>query len=454
MIDLVLITGIIVPDALADHEYSSPWVYSVPIASLYDRFSSEYNVKILIPDILKRDYDIPEARVYAMSMYYSEIIEARKIINKIKEKYPNSAVVVGGYYATFFPDDLKKYIPNVDHAICGDGISEISDILKEHEIQNLHTVENRERNVTASSVLDKNAYLFLDWEKIENNLYCDLDSKWVTTAEGCLYSCSFCTNKMIKGTTYREIDPIINDINKYLQHNPESRINFTEPLFSARTKFHRQYIKNLLDRVYNETNIAKKNEIGIFCRISDFDDEFISILSKYKDKFVFAIYAGIDNLNDEILTDMKKCETKESVFAYMEKISKLDFISSLCTNIIIGTPKDSEEKFFENLENTKKIYSLYRDSSVRLKITSTVLWLLPGSQYYAEKEKYPEIFIQSNNIDDLIQMVPVDDRLQMNIGMNTDRFKKYYEYRNIFNDEIRPIRRELDVLRAARAKKD
>ena len=139
MIDLVLITGIIVPDALADHEYSSPWMYSVPIASLYDRFSSEYNVKILIPDILKRDYDIPEARVYAMSMYYSEIIEARKIINKIKEKYPNSAVVVGGYYATFFPDDLKKYIPNVDHAICGDGISEISDILKEHEIQNLHT---------------------------------------------------------------------------------------------------------------------------------------------------------------------------------------------------------------------------------------------------------------------------------------------------------------------------
>ncbi len=449
MIDLLLIAGIITPDALGKDEYLNPYTYSVPVASLYEALKDSYSVKVLIPDVIKTDYlnHLPEARVYGISVSYPEMTELKKIVLYIRAKYPNSKIVLGGQYPTAFQADVFSYL-EVDYVVLGNGIEAMRGILEGRLTKNVSTPSLKgdvvfdRTEVISSSILDNGAYVGIDWNEIEKNSLCDKESKWVVTSHGCLFNCGFCTNKCFSNQKilYRNMDRIINDINLYLEDNADSRIFLTEPLFSANNRLHRQYANELLNRVYNETPITVKNQLGIFCRMGDMNDEFIELLEKYSDKLYYNLLVGVDNFNDDILLDMKKHETKKGLLKSFEKIKNVQSINSLTGNIILGTPKDSNDIFNENVEDTYKLYRSYADSHINIKMSATTLWLLPGSQYYIDRNMYSNIYITDKNIDKQIQFVELDGNVEMNVGLQPEWFTKFQRHKYEYHKILRKIK--------------
>ena len=452
MIDLLILTGFSTPDATGLDEYYNPSTYTTSIAYLYDYFIDKLSVKIFIYDITRDVNKIPEARFYAISMLYTESIEIRNITNYIKNKYINSKIIIGGKYPTFFYNDVFRNISSCDYIVRGSGIESVKNLIfNDFEDQFVlsrqkNTAEiNYDRNeITKSSIFDRTAFYELDWNKVESNILCDKKSNWIITSEGCLYNCSFCTNRSFsqQKISHRNLDDIVLDINNLLKNIPDAKIFLTEPLASANNRVHRSYIDSLFYRIYNETSISLKNSIGIFVKLLDINTEFMNIFNKYSDKIKIVFMIGTDNFNDVILKDMKKIDTYDNIKQKFSLIKNYDFVESIVSNIILGTPKDSKQIFLDNLEKTQKLYNEYKDSHIHLKFSATVLWLLPGSEYYKNRNQYP-MFINSNKIDDQIKFYTINDRLEVSIGLRENWFREFQEYKNIYHQELRRINKRV-----------
>lgn len=447
MIDLLLVSGLITPDALGDTEYFTPFTYTVPVASIYESLKDDYSIRVFIPDVTRDIYKIPEAKVYGLSITFPEMVEAKKIIQHIRSKYPASKIVVGGEYASAFEKDVFEFL-GVDYVVRGNGVEAMRHIMRGETYANVSTprasgtVISDRSEISSSSILDKEAFVGIDWEGVKNNVYCDNEFRWIVTNSGCLYNCTFCTNKSFSGQKikYGNIDRAIRDINLHLEENPKSRIFLTEPLFSARIKSHREYAFKMFERMYNETLIAKGNDVGVFCRLSELDDELLGLFEKYSDKFSYSLLVGIDNFSDTILDDMKKHETKAGLLNAFDRLKDKSYINSICGNIILGTPKDTEAVYQENLETTYDLFKMYKDSSTSLKFSATALWLLPGSQYYADRNLYGDIYIADPDISKQIRIVDVDGEPAMNIGLQDEWFVKHYRQKKDYHSELRNLK--------------
>lgn len=449
MIDILFISGIVTPEALEEDEYFNPYVYSIPIASLYEHFKNKMSTKIFIPDVIKRGYleKIPESKIYAITFTYPEFIEVCKIVKYIRNKYPEAKIVIGGQYATTFD---KKTIDTTecDYVIRGDGINAMEAIISNTELPLNVTTSYKSGDfilnhydLPVSMILDKEAYYGLDWNKIYNNVKYDGHYKWVITAKGCYYNCSFCTNNSASGgrIIYRDDDLIIKDLIKTLEHDPEAQIFLSEPLASGRGQ-HRKYLSNLMDRIYNETPITKENKLGLFTRFADFTEDFAEIFEKRRDKLSVNLMIGLDNFNDKILDDMNKKTNKKEMLEKFELIKNYKSMSNVVANIIFGTPGYSKDVFEENIEETYKVYKSYDGSDTRIRLSANPLWLLPGSTYYSKRYQHPDIFITDEDIYKQIRYTILDNKIQLVIGLQHEWFVQAKRDSNQFIKEISRLR--------------
>lgn len=428
MIDLLLISGI-VSTARNKKNYLYPVTQSIPIASIYEKLKEKYLIKIFIPSLIENYLHlIPEAKIYGFSICYHEMIEFKKILNFIKNKYPNSIIVVGGQYPSLFEKQVFDYVDSIDYIVKGNSVDAMTAILEKKLVENISTkhysgkiIFNRE-DVFASFIEDKNAYWGLNWNDYNNNPYCHNSERWIVTHSGCLYNCSFCTNDHYtnKKILYRDLNRIIKEINEALTIDNNMMIMLTEPTFNSKNNLYRKKTNELLNRIYHETSFTSKNNLGIFCKVSDIDENFIENLSLYKDKINYTLVLGIENFDNDILKDMNKFDTKENIISVLENLKKYPFIRNISSNIILGTPKDTIEKFYMNYETTHNLYKSFDDSHINLDINSGILWLLPGSKYYQDRHLYREIFVFDENYEKQIQYID-----EYNIGLTQEWFEKW-----------------------------
>lgn len=445
MLDLLLITGIIKPSSTTSLNYLYPFTYSVPVASIYETLKEKYAIKVFIPEIIGKNYleMLPESRVYGFSISYFEMPEARNIVEYIRIKYPDSKIVFGGQYSTVFYQDVFKYA-SPDYVVRGNGVFAIDNILSGKHYANVCTPNSPcenifDRNeVVSSSILDKDAYVGISWGAVESNPLCYQNERWVVTNHGCPYDCSYCTNKTHSNQRiiYRSIDNIIKEIDYYSKQDDELLISLTEPEFNIKSKQYREYVFTLLNRIYHETSFSKKNTLSFFVRISDVDDEFIEMIRKFKNKISYDFVVGVESFNNDVLANMNRRDTKERMFDFFNRVKDLPFVRQVSGSLIFGTPKYSDAVFQENVEETQKLYSMYKNSPVILELSASPLYLIPGSRYYEERGLHKDLYIQDGDIDKQIQLLKVDEDVVMNAGLKEDWFIKAYRHRVEYQNEI------------------
>lgn len=448
MLDILLITGILRSTFADRDDYLYPFTYSVPIASIYESLKHKYSIRVLTQPALSNYLEfIPESRVYAFSVSYFEMPQAKEIVQHIRGRYPEAKIVFGGQYPTTFYSDVFEYA-DPDFIVRGNGVAAIDNILQNNICGNImakgtYCDEFLSRDeISASVVSDKEAFIGIDWDAVDNNPKCFKGERWVVTNNGCIYNCSFCTNRAHSGQRiiYRNMDDIVREIGEFTAADENVIISLTEPEFNTKTPQHRKYVRDLLDGIYHKTSFSKKNSLTVFCKMADIDDEFIGILDAYKDKISYNLLAGFESFNNGILSDMGKNDSNENIQAKLMKLRDLPFINAIWGSTIIGTPTYTDNVLYENLEFIRRMFDDFKDTHVDIDITTAPLALIPGSKYYDNRSIRPDIYIQDKDIDKQIHVIEFDGRFLMNAGLQPDFFLKMCEQQKIFNTEFRKMK--------------
>jgi len=120
------------------------------------------------------------------------------VIHLVKERFPESFVVLGGIYATLCSDHARKY-SKADYVLPGEGLAKILTVVEER-------LGVPSRGIPQGSYPDGLPYPAFD-------LYPILDYGCILTSLGCPYRCDYCAAwKITRGFSHRDPRRVVDEI--------------------------------------------------------------------------------------------------------------------------------------------------------------------------------------------------------------------------------------------------
>jgi len=180
-------------------------------------------------------------------------------------------------------------------------------------------------------------------------------SAYIKLSEGCSRNCSFCSIPLIRGKIKsRSEEEILNEI-KYLSSEAGVRefilISQDTTMWGVDLGKKREELFNLLDKI---SNIDGVEWIRLFYV---YPDNFAEKLVKYissNPKVVRYIEMPFQHADDEILRAMGRATTETTINKIMDKVKEILPDLEIRTEIIVGFPGETEEKFEKLLRFIEK----------------------------------------------------------------------------------------------------
>lgn len=180
-------------------------------------------------------------------------------------------------------------------------------------------------------------------------------SAYIKLSEGCSRNCSFCSIPLIRGKIKsRSEEEILNEI-KYLSSEAGVRefilISQDTTMWGVDLGKKREELFNLLDKI---SNIDGVEWIRLFYV---YPDSFAEKLVKYissNPKVVRYVEMPFQHADDEILRAMGRATTEATINKIMDKVKEILPDLEIRTEIIVGFPGETEEKFEKLLRFIEK----------------------------------------------------------------------------------------------------
>lgn len=333
---------------------------------------------------------------------------AENLLVGIKQKFPNTFIIMGGIYCTFFPEYAIK-VPEVDAICIGEGYGALLDLCCCLESRNFDEIKNiknlwvKEKNdIIKNSIREP-----IDIDKIPHDDFSIFDEKrflrpmqgkiikmvpvWVDL--GCPYNCSYCIAPSIRelykerGYKYfrtKSVDHIMEELHEYVNKYQVSYIYFSTETFFARPEEH---IKELAKRYKEEINLPFWAET----RVETVTNERAALLKSMNcDRLTIGLESGNEYYRKNMLG---KSFTNEQFINCINILQNNGL--KLTINNIVGMPEETREQMFDTIELNREAISDRTD------VTLTVSTYVPfgGSnlqKYCLEKGYY--------NIDEYIRL--------------------------------------------------
>ena len=269
----------------------------------------------------------------------------------IKEKYPNTLIIWGGY----FPSNQPKTVLNsgyVDFIINGMGDKVFPELLNciEYntsffELSNI--IYKKENDIIISkkdSIYDLEKLPTLPYEKL--NAFYNIDNYLGKTylgtktiayhsSFGCPFTCSFCAVVPIYNARWKGLSAqrIYKDIIYFKENFGGNAIEFHDNNFFVSEKRTVEFAKL----------IAKENMVwwgeARIDTMDKYSDESLKLISDSGCKMIFF---GAETGNDEVLKKMDKggSQTGEQIISFAKRIAQFDIIPEY--SFVLGMPGDNE----------------------------------------------------------------------------------------------------------------
>ena len=193
-----------------------------------------------------------------ISAITSTIHRVVEISRKIKEKYPNIILGIGGPHVTIFPEKTLKDT-QANFVMTGEGEVSIIDALK-----NIKKLDGK-RIIHGKPVNDLDSVPFPARHLLPMDKYTSLPNNYIRsphvinmiTSRGCPYRCTYCC-KAIYGMRYRQrsVRNTIEEIKKVIKDYGAQEIAFWDDIFTIRR-----------DWVLNFCKELKRRRIDIACHV-------------------------------------------------------------------------------------------------------------------------------------------------------------------------------------------
>ncbi|MBO06272.1 MAG: radical SAM protein [Candidatus Woesearchaeota archaeon] len=270
---------------------------------------------------------------------------AYDIIDRIKEKFPNIPIAIGGSYASTVHskilDDTK-----VDYVVYGEGEQTFVDIANGKYPKSVNGLiykdENNEivMNPPHKLVQDLDSMPFPKYDIFELNKALEKRIPLVSS-RGCPNRCTFCSIQLVMGHPFRCRSPenVVKEI-EYWYNKGYDTFEFSDDNFS----FNIPRAEQVCDRII-EKGMKLKIIFGNGLRADRVNEH---LLKKLKKAGTIWIAYGLESSNEQILENFKK-DLKLRTLKDAVKITK-DLGIETQVNFIIGGPGQTYEMFQEDLK--------------------------------------------------------------------------------------------------------
>ena len=249
------------------------------------------------------------------------------------------ALIVTGCLAKRYKSQIVEAMPEVDLVIGVDEYDNISEILSNFFSQN-----DLLNHYKFDQKLDFN-------NRIISSTY---PLAYIRISDGCDNKCSYCAIPLIRGPfKSRQMEDILKEVEDLAKQGMKEFCIISQDTSKYRIDIYGELKLAELLRKMSQIEGVKWIRI-LYMYLYETTDELIEEIAN-NDKVCKYFDIPIQHLNDKMLKDMNRHDTKEIIFDRVKKIREMVPNAVLRTTCIVGFPGETEEQFEELLDGVREL---------------------------------------------------------------------------------------------------
>jgi len=257
--------------------------------------------------------------------YFNIVAE---LTRKIKDKFPNIKIIIGGYHATVYKEEIVKNYPWIDHIIKG---------AAENDFLKAVGLPMDEDSCFIKTIPDRLLINSKNYQMHKKNF------SFIVATRGCPKKCTFCTVSSMHGDSFvlRSADSVIAEMQDlYSKHNVRV-FDFEDDNLSLNTT----WFSDLLDGIMTTFS---ENDIQLYAMNG------ISVETLSKEILEKMWQAGFRNLNVSLVTAQDAIKQKLNRPFTNEQFEKIvsDAVVlgyEITAYLIIGLPEQTKQEIDETI---------------------------------------------------------------------------------------------------------
>lgn len=277
-----------------------------------------------------------------------------KISEIIKETNKEIIVITGGHHPTFCADEMLNS-PYIDFVVRGEGELPFLRLLK-----HLENKDGNFSNINGIAYKYNGKIISNDFFNMIDNLdnlpipsrnsviNCDFNiykAHFISTARGCPYICSFCSDKKLWHSTVRRrsINSCIKEIMYMIKKFNITYIDITDGTFTYDNMYVLEFCNNII-----------KNDINVqwrcTARYDNITKEMLTIMKKAN---CTGMYFGLESGSENVLKSMKKMISVEKIVEASNMVYESGIKS--VASVLFGLPGETCQDMENTLDLIKKL---------------------------------------------------------------------------------------------------
>lgn len=249
------------------------------------------------------------------------------------------ALIVTGCLAKRYKSQILESMPEVDLVIGVDEYDNISEILSNFFSQN-----DLLNHYKFDQKLDFN-------NRIISSTY---PLAYIRISDGCDNKCSYCAIPLIRGPfKSRQMEDILKEVEDLAKQGMKEFCIISQDTSKYGLDIYGELKLAELLRKMSQIEGVKWIRI-LYMYLYETTDELIEEIAN-NDKVCKYFDIPIQHLNDKMLKDMNRHDTKEIIFDRVKKIREMVPNAVLRTTCIVGFPRETEEQFEELLDGVREL---------------------------------------------------------------------------------------------------
>jgi anaerobic magnesium-protoporphyrin IX monomethyl ester cyclase len=292
----------------------------------------------------------------------------------IKEIDRDIKIIVGSFHPTFCPEEVMQN-PDVDFVIRGEGeipLLRLVKGLKENrpEWETIPGIYYRDRdshiqnNPGTNLINNLDELPFLARDLVLNCDYNRYRVHSISTARGCPYTCSFCSDRRLWGgkVRRRSVDNVIEEL-RFLKDNYKiDYVDIVDGTFTFDSKYLQTFCNAMID---HKLNI----EWRCTARYDNLNEDLLQLMKKAN---CSGLYIGLESGSDRVLKSIDKKITVAQIIEVSRMINNSGIPSA--TSVLMGLPDEDKEDIEDTLKLMKKIKTEIFDVNSYIPLPGTPLY--------------------------------------------------------------------------------
>jgi radical SAM superfamily enzyme YgiQ (UPF0313 family) len=339
--------------------------------------------KITPENIHKKLAGLDRPLIVGITVLTSQAGRAYEIARMIKEAEPDCMVILGNVHVTTLPHEPLE-MGVADIVVRGEGeetLRELYFALREgKDWRDLKGITYKNDDGEIISTPDNDLMEVLDdvpifpYELFEHPRY---DMGFLTGARGCPYKCTYCSQRLLTGFTYRwhSTERIIKNLDLLINKYGQTSITFYDDIFSVNKK----RVIDLCDGIVN-SGLHKKCNFAVQTRADSVHEDLLPAMVKANFK---TIGMGMETGVERIAAEAQKGQTVAQHLEAVKLCKKYGLKVSLF--MIYGFPG-------ETIEDRDETYAVTQEADIGyLKFNNLIPY--PGTPIYEVAKKSGKLHI-------------------------------------------------------------